>query len=375
MNTWADQYRDLFPVTQNWIYFNHAATAPFCSLTAKALTRYIEDFEQNGGANYQEWEKVREETRVLAGRIMNCAPGEVALTANTSEGANIVAQGLDWQAGENVVIPAQEFPANVFPWLNLRRKGVEVRIVPLSEGRLEIEDILSRVDGRTRVVAVSSVAFHNGFRLDMETLGRELHDRGVPFYVDAIQSLGYIPTDVQRCHISYLSADGHKWLLAPEGAALFYCREDRLAEINQAYLSWLSVREPFRFDDPRLELAPGARRFECGTPNVAGTVGLHASLKFLLEAGIGRIEERVLEIVRLAAEGLQAKGYRILSPWEEGERSGILTFDHPDHAAESLRDRLKDAGVISTLRGGGVRISPHFYNNEEEIERFLSALP
>jgi selenocysteine lyase/cysteine desulfurase len=375
MNAWADRFRELFPVTKNWIYFNHAATAPYCSLTAEALSRYIEDFEQNGGVNYQEWEKIREETRVLAGRLIQSEPEEVALTANTSEGANIVAQGLDWKSGDNVVLPAQEFPANVFPWLNLRQKGVEPRIVPLSAGRLEVEDILGRVDGRTRVVAVSSVAFHNGHRLDLKTLGRELHARGVPLYVDAIQSLGYIPMDVKRCHISFLSADGHKWLLAPEGAALFFCAADMLERLDQAYLSWLSVREPFRFDDPRLELAPGARRFECGTPNVAGTVGLHASLKFLLDAGIERIEERVLQIVEAAAEGLAAKGYRILSPREEGERSGILTFDHPDHSAESLRDRLKDGGVVSTLRGGGVRISPHFYNNEEEIEQFLDILP
>jgi cysteine desulfurase/selenocysteine lyase len=375
MNKSWDEWRSLFPVTRNWIYFNHAATGPYSTLTVRAMESYVRDFEANGAVNYERWQGLTEEVRVAAGALLNCTADEVALVSNTSEGANIVAQGLEFREGDNVIVPAEEFPANIYPWLNLGRRGIDTRIVPLVEGRVRIQDILSRADDRTRLVAVSSVAYHNGFRLDMETLGARLEALGIPFYVDGIQSLGVIPMDVKRCRISFLAADGHKWLLGPEGAGLFYCALDLLPSVKQAYASWLSVREPHRFDRIALDFAPSARRFECGTLNTAGLVGLHRSLETLLEVGIDRIMERILLLTGLAGEGLRRKGYRLLSPWEEDERSGILTFDHPAHDTEKLSYLLREAGVIQTLRGGGVRISPHFYNNEEEVEAFLAALP
>ncbi|MBU0756250.1 MAG: aminotransferase class V-fold PLP-dependent enzyme, partial [Planctomycetes bacterium] len=345
------------------------------SPTSQAMIRYIRDFEENGGANYVHWEKVRQETRSLAGRLIQCTPEEIALTANTSEGANIVAQGLGFEAGDNVVIPEEDFPANVYPWLNLERKGVQIRFAPIQDGRWPIELLLNLVDERTRLVAVSSVAYFNGFRLDLEALGTALYEKGIPFYVDAIQSLGVFPMDVGKCHISFLSADGHKWLLGPEGAALFYCAKEWMPHLKPAYLSWLSVQEPFRFGQKTVELAESARRFESGTPNFTGIVGLNASLKILLETGIDRIGPRIMSLLDISVKGLKEKGYEILSPWGKSERSGIITFRHPEHEAASIQERLLEAGVVTTLRGGGVRISPHFYNTEDEIERFLGALP
>ncbi len=369
------EYRELFPVTRNWIYFNHAATAPYSSLTAGAMYSYIKDMESNGGKNYENWEKLREETRVLAGKLINCGPDEIALVSNTSEGANIVAQGLLWKPGDNIVIPDREFPANHYPWTNLQRKGVEIRTVPLKQGRVSVDDIMERVDAGTRLAAVSSVAYHNGFRMDIEKLGNRLHEAGVLFYVDAIQSLGMIPMDVSMCRISFLSADGHKWLLGPEGAAIFYCSRECLDRIEPAYVSWLSMEDPSAFDELSFNLAQGARRFECGTPNFAGCAGLARSLEMLLDAGISGIKEKVLFLTGLAEEGLRGKGYRLLSPREKLERSGILTFSHSAHSPEHVTDRLSAAKVVTTIRGGGVRISPHFYNSEGEVECFLKALP
>jgi len=187
--------------------------------------------------------------------------------------------------------------------------------------------------------------------------------------------LGVFPMDVKRYKISFLCADGHKWLLGPEGAALFYCCADKIRSIKQAYVSWLSVREPFAFDFSSMDLADGARRFECGTPNFAGIAGLHQSLALLIEVGIERITERILTLTRLAEEGLRHKGYDILSPWEEHERSGILTFGHAKHPPKFVAEQLQKKKTISTVRGGGVRISPHFYNNPEEVGIFLDALP
>ena len=252
-----DSYRRLFPVTRRWIYFNHAATAPYSILTARAMERYIQDLEQEGGRSYEKWEGVREEVRLRAAALLRCRPDEVALVANTSEGANIVARGLGFEAGDNVVIPEREFPANVYPWLNLERRGVEVRRVPLREGRIDLDLFLDRVDGRTRLAALSSVAYHNGFRVDLERLGSGLAARGVPLYVDAIQSLGVFPMDVHRCRVSFLAADGHKWLLGPEGAGIFFCARDRLASLDPPFASWMSVEEPGDFDRLVLEFAKG----------------------------------------------------------------------------------------------------------------------
>lgn len=372
--TW-DTYRRLFPVTRRWIYFNHAATAPYSILTARAMERYIRDLEADGGLGYAKWEGVREEVRRRAAVLLRCRPEEVALVGNTSEGANIVARGLSFGAGDNVVIPEREFPANVYPWLNLERRGVEVRVVPLQEGRLDAEAFLDRVNGRTRLAALSSAAFHNGHRPVLERIGAALAERGVPLYVDAIQTLGAFPLDVHRCRVSFLAADGHKWLLGPEGAGIFFCARERLEALDPPFASWMSVKEWGNYDRLVLEFAEGARRFECGTPHYAALSGLHRSLGLLIEIGVERIAERVLALTRRAGEGLLGKGYRLLTPWVEGERSGIVTFAHPDHTPEALLARLAAARVVATRRGGGVRISPHFYNTEDEVDRFLEALP
>lgn len=369
-------YRELFPVTKKWAYFNHAASSPYSSLTAKAMDGYIRDFEFNGGLGYAHWEKVRNETKELGAWMLGCDSSEVAITSNTSEGANIVAQGLNFKQGDNVVVPDKEFPANLYPWLNLEQKGVETRVVPLTDGRVTVEDILAATDKHTRLVAISSVFYHNGFRVDIETLGKRLKEKGILYYVDAIQSLGVFPLDVRECCISFLAADGHKWLLAPEGAALFFCAKENLKDISPSCVSWMSVKDMGNFDSSTMNLADDARKFETGTPPYAGIAGLHQALKTFKEIGLEKIEAQVLHLTSHLADGLRKKGYKLLSPLEiPEERSGIVVFGHPDYDPEALKDMLKDAGVIVTLRGGGVRVSPHFYNNVEEVERLLNALP
>jgi len=370
-----ESYRTLFPVTKTLSYLNHAATGPYSSLTRQAMESYLHDTEMNGGIHYEKWNKIKEELRSMAGQLLNCGSGEIAFVSNTSEGANIVAQGLNISAGDNVVILEKEFPANVYPWLNLKKKGVQVKVAPTKNGRVSVDDIISLVDSNTKVVAASSVAYYNGFSLDLEELGSRLYEKNTPLYVDAIQSLGVIPMDVKKYRITFLAADGHKWLLSPEGAALFFCSREGLSLLDQAYMSWFSVAEPFDFDNTSQCLADGARRFECGVPNILGLVGLHQTMSILQEAGIGRIMNRVQDLTSYAEEGLKRIGCKILSPRKEGEKSGILSFSHPRYAPDKLAKLLSDAKVITTARGKGVRISPHFYNNEEDLDRLLSAIP
>jgi selenocysteine lyase/cysteine desulfurase len=369
--------RNLYPAVKKWIYLDHAAVGTMSRPVVDAMHGYIDDVSNNGCANYLAWEATIEKTRERCASLIGCSADEIALTSSTSEGANIVAKGLGFAPGDNIVVPAMEFPANHCPWQDLEQDGVELRVVPLKGGRATIEDILERVDSRTRLAAVSSVAYHNGYRIDLKALGAALDDLGVPLYVDAIQSLGALPLDVKECAISFLSADSHKWLLGVEGAALFYCSSEMLDRIRPPYVSWRSVENPYEFHTPGLKLAGTARRFEYGAYNMGGIYGFNAALKIFLDAGMDRISERVLAIADRLAAGLEEKGMEILSPRGADERSGIVTFHHPGPSrdCEALCEELKKKNkIVVSARGGGIRVSPHFYNNENDIDGFLEAL-
>lgn len=372
-----EEARILFPATQKWIYLDHAAVGSLARPVFEASRGHLEDISLNGRVNYLDWERTIDETRTRCAALVNCEPSEIALTSSTSEGACIVAKGLSFRSGDNIVVPEMEFPANFRPWQDLEQDGVELRVVPLAEGRIPVADILERVDASTRLVAVSSVAYHNGYRIDLEALGAALEKAGVPLYVDAIQSLGALPVDVKACRITFLSADSHKWLLGLEGAGLFYCDTAWLERLRPPFVSWRSVETPFDFTPGPLKLAGTARRFEYAAYNLGGIYGFNASLKLILSIGIDAITRRVLELTDRAAADLASRGMEILSPRGEGEKSGIVTFRYPgaDRDYEALCGELKDRRVVVSARGGGIRISPHFYNDESDIDGLLEALP
>lgn len=369
--------RDLFPVTKKWAYLDHAATGSLADPVFRAVAAHLEDFSQNGCANFPDWEETIDATRVRCATLVGAAPEEIAITKSTSDGAIILARGLAFDRDDNIVIPDREFPANYCPWKDLEQDGVHCRIVPLKDGRLLIDDLLAAVDGRTRLVALSSVAYHNGFRVDLKALGEALHARGVPLYVDAIQSLGAMRIDVEDCRISFLSADSHKWLLGMEGVGFFYCRQAMLDAIRPPFVSWRSMKEPFDLHATELELAPTARRFEYAAYNLAGIFGFNAALELLLGIGIEQIQERVLALTDRLVALLNKRGFEILSPRSEGEASGIVTFRYLDRKVDypALAKDLKRKGVVLSARGGGLRAAPHFYNNEEDLEKLMEALP
>lgn len=369
-----DRIRELFPVTKGYIYMNHAAVSPLPAPVREAMERHLADVSEHGTARWKEWEEAVEGGRALAARLLGCGPDEIAFLKNTSEGIAAVANGLDWQPGDNVVLPAVEFPANVYPWLNLARRGVVVKFVPEVEGRIRCRDILQAIDNRTRVVSISFVQFRSGFRADLKTIGRECRRRGILFCVDAIQGLGALPLDVRDMQIDFLAADGHKWLLGPEGAAIFFCSRQAMPRLNPSEVGWLSVENQWDLLAYKLELKPDARRFECGTLNTVGIRGLVAAMEFLLDVGIERIESRVLELTDLLCAGLERKGYRLLSPRGASEKSGIVSFYPKSEGAFELYRRLIAERIVVSPRERLLRVSPHFYNTEEEIERLLSKL-
>lgn len=370
-----DAIRTEFPVTQNVTYLNHAAVGTISTRVRRAVEAYVKDFNEYAAAHYAQWDARQEEVRGLMARFINARPEEMAFVKNTTEGVSYAANGLDWRDGDNVVINSLEFPSNALPWMNLKNRGVETRWVQDREGRILIDDIRAMIDHRTRVVAISHVEFGNGFRNDLSAIGSLCRERGVLFVVDAIQSLGQMPVNVQETPVDILTADAHKWMLGPEGIGLFYCAPHVMDRLQLFEVGWKSVANVGNYDVYDLTPHPTAARFEGGSANVLGIYALGAAIELFLEVGMKTVQERIRLITDALVEGLARKGYQLLSHRGEGEWSGIVTFRSERYPNEELHKLLRSQNIIGSRRGGGIRIAPHFYNTEEEVLRVVNALP
>ncbi len=363
-----------FPLEPGLAYLNHAAVAPWPRRTRDAVAGFAEENCRVGARDYPRWitveNSLREQLRALIGAA---SPDDVALVKNTSEGLSFVAHGLDWAPGDNVVISSQEFPSNRIVWESLRPRGVEVRVAELSgpdpEGAL-----LALTDARTRLLAVSAVQYASGLRMDLERLGRACRRRGMLFLVDAIQSLGVLPMDVEAFGIDFLAADGHKWLLGPEGLGVFWCRPDLRERLRLFEYGWHMVEHPGDYERRDWVPAASARRFECGSPNMLGVHALQASLSLLLEVGIPRIEALVAERIDVIVERCRHERWTLLTPEDPARRAGIVTLRRPDCLPEALFEHLHERQVVCALRGGGVRLSPHFYTELDVVSQVLDAI-
>lgn len=371
----VNQLRELFPITQNYSFLNAAAVTPLSRPAWEAVCRYVEEMCEHAGIGadlYRNAERIRS----LAARLIGAATDEVVFVKNTTEGIGWVAGGLPWQAGDNVVITAVEFPANVYPWMGLGRQGVGLRMVKEVDGRVPVDDVMAAIDERTRVVSVSAVQYASGFRMDLPRLGQACRERGVFLCVDAIQALGALPIDVQAMQIDFLSADGHKWLCGPEGCGIFYCRRELLDKLTPVFAGWLCMEDALDFGNYRFEFLRSARKFDTGSYNLAGICGLGASIEMWLEVGIEAVARRVLALTDRLVEGLRAKGYRVISSRLPGEASGIVAFVSDCHDHEEIRKRLHEQHrVIISCREGRLRVSPHAYNTPEEIDQLIDLLP
>ncbi len=371
-------FRDLMPVTRRWAYFDHAAVAPLTARAQTALAEWAADFTDNGLAHYSRWLARIDEVRRLAGRLLHADPLDVAFIKNTSEGVGIVAEGLDWRPGDNVVTAEDEYPANIYPWLNLADRGVELRRVPSRDGRLSLDDLLAAMDGRTRLVTLSWVEYASGFRNDLDAIGEACRQRGVLFFVDAIQALGAFPIDVSRSPIDFLAADGHKWLLGPEGAGIFWIRRDLVERLHPVGVGWHSVVGAWDFTAVDFRLKPNAGRWESGSLNIAGITAVGASLELLLEIGIEAISNRILELTARLHADVERTGWTVYGPRLDTERSGIVSLVAPTGRAAgfipAVVRQLRQQGVVVNHRAGRVRVSPHAYNTHEEVDRLLQLL-
>ena len=366
------QYRSEFPVTERLVYCNHAGVAPLCRRSADAMKRLADDVLLHGSYHYDQWLDAYEGLRVAAARLIGAEKAEIAIVKNTSEGIATVAMGLDWQSGDKIVAFREEFPANFFPWKRLEEaKGVRIEW-------LSFTDPLERIEAAARgarLLAISFVQYLSGHRADLEAIGEICHRHGVFFFVDAIQGLGAFPLDVNTCRIHALAADGHKWLLGPEGCGILYVRKDVQDSIEPVEFGWTNIAGFNDYACRDMALRNDAGRYECGTLNTIGIFGLRASIELILEVGVDRIAPAVSALADRVAEGAQRRGYRLLMEREPSTSAGIVSLRRDDMDARVVVRRLKDAGFIAAPRLGWTRVSPHFYIEPEEMDRLVATLP
>jgi selenocysteine lyase/cysteine desulfurase len=365
-------YRDLFPIVRNQAFFNHAGIAPLALPVAETLADFYRECAEQAGAGYPRWQRRLAAARRSAATLLGAATEEIAFTGNTSTGLALIAESYPWREGDAVLVPVPDFPANVYPWLHLQRRGVKVRFIERQQGRLTPEMVAAALRPDVRLLTLSSVDFASGFAADLPAIGGLCRKQEVVLAVDAIQSLGVLPLDVRAAGIQLLAAGGHKWLCGPLGSGLLYVATNLPVQLTPPLVGWKSVVEP---EDFRLHFTLGgdAGRFEPGTPDYGGIFGLGRAIELLLEVEIERVRERVFALIDLLAAGLRGRGLEVTSSLKAEERSGILCFVPPGEP-KTVFQGLAGRQVTVALRDGKIRLAPHFYNDESDIERFFAAL-
>ncbi len=367
--------RSLFPLTRRCVYLNHASVAPMSDRARAALESLMEQLTHRPSSeDLAEVEADR--LRGSLARLVGADPETIGLVRGTAHGLSLLAQGLDWRPGDNVVGARGEHPANVYPWMALADRGVEYRLAEPIDGRLTPDSVLSLVDERTRVVALSHVAFWNGHRVNIETIGAELDRRGVILAVDAVQSAGALRLDLSALPVDFVAAGASRWLLGPVGIGFCYCRPELLHRLRPVLVGVGSVKRDHEYFDYAFDLRDSARRFEESRISILDMAAFQVAVDLLLEVGSETIEQRVLRLARQLAEGLSELGHQLVEPWprEPAESSGIVSFRRPGSSAPEVLRELNAAGVVGRVHADFVRLSPHFYNTAEEIERVLDGL-
>ena len=358
-----------FPVLQNYLPFNHAGVAPVCMRASVANAQMGSKLARNGFAGYDAYMEQLAKVRALCGWFIGAQAEEIAFVRNTSHGLSLVAAGLDWQSGDNVVTTDAEFPANMYPWLNLKDRGVEVRTVSAKGRAPSLEEFAAKVDERTRVLAISHVEFSTGCRFDLKALADLVHAKGGYLCVDAIQSLGVIPVDVTREGIDFLSADGHKWMCSFEGTGFFYCRRELLDRVRPSHLGWNSVVSQFDFDHYDLSFPDHARKFEEGSLPLPLIFALGKALELLVEIGAEEVQRRAMAAAEALRAGVSERGLKNLTVAGPGGPTPVVIVGG-DFDLDTATSALTEKGVQLSPRGGGLRLSPHHYNNASDAERF-----
>ena len=371
---WEALRQTEFPVTERWAYFDHAAVAPLPRRAGNALRAWSDDQERNGVVHWLDWEQRLRALRADLARLIHATTEEIAFVASTTQGIGLVAEGFPWRVGDSVVTAAEEYPSNLYPWLNLASRGVTLRTVPSRDGRVWVDDLIAATDDSTRVLTISHVEFASGFRNDLDALGEFCRSRDIAFFVDAIQGLGPLTIDVARTPIDFLAADGHKWLLGPEGAGFLYVRRDWIERLRPIGVGWHSVVSSYNSPGIDFTLKPSAERWEGGSFVMPGLQALAASVALLMEIGPSTVSARILDQAELVREAARSAGWSVFGSTRPEDLSGIVALERPGIDPNDVVARLRALGVAAACRRGRLRLSPHVYNNGDDVARLKTGL-
>lgn len=372
-----DYIRSLFPATEHLTYLNSAAVSPMPTTAIDAINWQLSDVAANGSAHYQDWIDTKNRARELAAEMLKVRPDQIAFLRNTSDGFASIANGLTWHEGDNIVSFEREFPANFYAWRRIRDEfGVELRLCPERNGRIDLDEFVSLIDSKTKVVALSAVQYASGYNADLERIGRRARAVDALFCVDIIQGFGAMPFDLPAQFVDAACGASHKWLCAPEGCGIIYLSDRARERIKPTLVGWISVETPWDFDDRDQPFKSTALAWESGTGCSSLFYGLEQSLKLLHETGIKKIESHLTGLSDHLCDSLGNKNYVIVSSRTEDERSAIVCIKHCGGlTSNQIAALLENEKIIVSARGDRLRIAPHFYNNLEDIDRLLAALP
>ena len=364
-----EKIREQFPVTKNKVFLNHAAQSPLPRPVADAIGKYTDECSNFGTTSTD----ANDDGKPCFARLIGAKPAEIALVENTSMGLNIVANMLRYPPGSNIVTTDLEYPAVVYPWLR-KGLGVKVHYVKNVDGKVLLDDMEKAVDDKTVAVAISHVEYSNGFRHNLRVLSEIVHEHGAYLIVDAIQSVGTMPMDVKRDEVDFLMAACYKWLLSPPGAAYLYVKDELIEKFEPPFVGWASVnQEVFDTVDPwdvrNLSLSKTASRFQIGTASIISLVGATEAMKMLLDFGTENIKRRIARLTDHLIDSIQDLGLKLQTPQEKPCRSGIVNFkiDQP----KKLAQKLSKKGIVISARSNGIRVAPHYYNTEEEVDKLM----
>ena len=366
--------RNLFPyLKKNFIYFNHASTGPISLRVKESLNELLYLNSEGKIDDYKELLNKADESKELLGKLLNTTADRIAFTSNTSQGLNILAQGIRWKKGDRIILGDVEFPANIYPFLNLIDEGVEIDFVKSKNGIITAEDMIHAITPRTKLISISYVQFLSGYRIDLELLGKMCKEKKIILSVDAIQGLGALTLDIKKCNIDFLSCGTQKWMLGLQGMAFIYISEGLQSELKTASVGWLSVENAWDLIDYDFKLKKTANRYQPGTLNTYGIYAINASLKMFDEFGYNNIENRVLSNSKYFIGQLSGTRFTpLLKNFKKKNLGGIISFRSED--AENILSYLQTKNIIAAVREGIVRLSPHFYNTKDEIDKVVAEL-
>ncbi len=369
--------RELFPITQKYTYLNSAAIAPLPTISVEAVASQLLDVSENASVNFTKWVDTKNRAREVIAKMLKVKSEQIAFMRNTSDGFSTVANGLKWKEGDNIVSFQKEFPANFYAWRGLRDKyGVELRLSPEVNGRIDIEEFIALIDTNTKLVSISAVQYGSGFRADLERIGRAARTVDALFVVDIIQAFGVTPFDLPAQFVDVACGASHKWLCSPEGCGIIYLSDRARERIEPTLVGWISVDTPWDFEDLEQNYKPNALAWESGTGCSSLFYGLEQSTRLLYETGAEKIQKYLEELTDYLCEIISGLYYEIVSSRQIGEKSQIVCIKNRSGLTPNdIANHLQNQNIIISPRNDRVRIAPHFFNTFEDIEKLVENLP